>query len=264
MKKYLWMGLSLLIGSNLVVLAGVAYNRLNEVTAAVTLTERELQLPYNSSAQQENSGLSLQIVWRSPSAEDEAYQPYNAKESRLSKEQVLALGFELPDDGYYGVQSQPLYWALEFDGALHDAEVVKAEQRYHKALATYNAQPNEDNTRLKDDAFDFLEKEKLTNSRLFFVKAAADYQSLATEFADQNNIIFVKGLAKAYYHQNTDSYGLSLNQLLVNHIMVPLADTKPLKGLSRLGYRDIIAPRYSVEVNWGSRFEPWIVAVTGS
>lgn len=264
MKKYLLLGLLLLIGSNLVALAGVAYNRLNEITAAVTLTERELQLPYNSSAQQENSGLSLQMVWRSPSADDEAYQPYNVKESRLSKEQVLALGFELPDERYYGAQSQPLYWALEFDGELHDAEVVKAELRYQKALGSYNAQPNEDNTRLKNDAFDFLEKEKLTNSRLFFVKAAADYQSLATEFAGKDNMIFVKGLAKAYYHQNSDSYGLSLNQLLVNRIMVPLADTEPLKGLSRLGYRDITAPRYSVEVNWGSRLEPWIVAVTES
>ena len=262
MKKYLWMGLLLLIGSNLVALAGVAYNRLNEVTAAVTLTERELQLPYNSSAQQENSGLSLQIVWRSPSAEDEAYQPYIAKESRLSKEQVLALGFELPDEGYYGVQSQPLYWALEFDGALHDAEVVKAELRYQKALASYNTQPNEDNTRLKTDALEMLKKEKLINSRLFFVKAAADYQSLATEFAGQDNMIFVKGLTKPYYQQNSDSYGLSLNQLLVNRIMVPLANTEPLKGLSRLGYRDITAPRYRVEVKWGSRLEPWIVAVT--
>jgi hypothetical protein len=48
MKKYLIIGLVILLGTNLVVLGGVAYNRMGEATAHLTLTERELTLPYDA------------------------------------------------------------------------------------------------------------------------------------------------------------------------------------------------------------------------
>ena len=77
MKKHLLIGLTILIGSNLAVLGGVVYNRMGDATAQLTLTERELSLPYNSGAQKENSGMSLSINWRTPTGKNETYYPYN-------------------------------------------------------------------------------------------------------------------------------------------------------------------------------------------
>ncbi|QQX79831.1 DUF4824 family protein [Shewanella sp. KX20019] len=262
MKKYLLMGLLILIGSNVMALSGVAYNRMGAPTSALKLTERELELPYNSSAQQENSGILLSINWRTATKPDNAYTPYNSNETTVTQAQLLDLGFELPDNNYYGAQSRQLYWAFEFDGERHAAEIAKAELRYQEAVKTYTEQPNDNNSRLKDDSLVNFKKEKLTNSRLFFVKVATDYESLAAEFAGQDNMLFVKGLAKPYYNENNDSYRLFLQQLLITEIMLPLEYSETLKGLSRLGYQDIEAPRYTVDIKWGSRLEPWITKVT--
>ncbi|PKH60386.1 hypothetical protein CXF83_21755 [Shewanella sp. Choline-02u-19] len=262
MKKFLLIGLVILIGSNAIALSGVAYNRIGAVTSELTLTERELGLPYNSGMNKENSGILFGMNWRTATRVENAYNGYNSHEAEVTQAQLLALGFEVPDNEYYGAQSRQLYWALEFDGALHTAEITKAELRYQAALETYTQQPNENNLRLKDDSLVSLKKEKLTNSRLFFVKAALDYESLAAEFSGQDNMLFVKGLAKPYYNVNNNSYRLLLRELLVSNIMVPLEYSEDLSGLSRLGYQDITAPRYTVDIKWGSRLEPWITNVT--
>ncbi|MCL1051955.1 DUF4824 family protein [Shewanella abyssi] len=262
MKKYLLMGLLILIGSNVMALAGVAYNRMDEPTSQLILTERELQLPYNSRSQKENSGILLSINWRTATKADNAYTPYNSNETTVTQAQLLALGFDLPDNNYYAAQSRQLFWAFEFDGERHAAEIAKAELRYQAAVKTYTEQPNENHNRLKDDSLVSFKKEKLTNSRLFFVKVASDYESLADEFAGQDNMLFVKGLAKPHYNENNDSYRLFLQQLLITDIMLPLQYAERLKGLSRLGYQDITAPRYTVDIKWGSRLEPWITKVT--
>ncbi|MCL1058469.1 DUF4824 family protein [Shewanella gelidimarina] len=262
MKKYLLMGLVILIGSNVIALSGVAYNRMGAVTSQLTLTERELDLPYNRGAQQENSGMLLAINWRTATMAENTYNAYNTNETEVTQAQLLALGFEVPDKEYYGARSRQLYWALEFDGELHTAEIAKAEIRYQAALETYTLQPNEANDRLKDDSLVSLKKERLTNSRLFFVKASNDYESLAAEFSGQDHMLFVKGLAKPYYNVNNKRYRLLLSELLVSHILLPLEYSEVLSGLSRLGYQDIMAPRYAVQIKWGSRLEPWITNVT--
>jgi len=259
MKKYLLIGLIILIGTNLAVLGGVAYNRMGEATAQLTLTERELSLPYNSSARKENSGMSLSIDWRTPSRNNETYYP---RDIRITKDELLALGFAQVDvkDNYW-VESRELYWAFEFDGALHKAEVIKAKEKYQTALLAYEEQSSDTNSYKKNEYSESLAREKTTNSRLFFVEASADYESLATKFAAQQNILIVKGLAKPYYNNSDKTYSLQLMHLSVRHIMVPLEYTKALVDLKRIDRQDITPPRYAVDISWGNRLEPWIVDV---
>jgi len=262
MKRYLLIGLTILIGTNLAALGGVVYNRMGDATAQLTLTERELSLPYYRGSQKENSSISLTINWRTPTGENETYYPYNSRNIKLSKDELLTLGFaqsEVRDN--YWIESRELYWAFEFDGALHKAEIIKAEDKYQTALTTYEEKPNDTNSRKKTEYSESLAREKTTNSRLFFLKVSADYESLANKFSGQKNILIVKGLTKPYYNNNGNdkTYSLMLKHLSVKNIMVPLEHTEVMSNLKRANRRDITPPRYTVDVSWGSRLEPWII-----
>ena len=262
MKKYLLMGLTILLGTNLAVLAGVAYNRTDDATAQLTLTERELNLPYSGSFNDENSGMSLSLVWRTPTQDDDVYQSYNSNGVDITKEQLLALGFvETTDRRYDWLDSQELFWAFEFDGVLHKAEIEKTERLHEKAIAAYKEQPNEENNRKKDETNLQQEREKKLSSRLFFVEASADYEPLASKFADQKNILIVKGLTRYYYSAERNSYHLMLNELSVRHIMVPLKFSETLSRLVNENPQDRDAIRFTADIKWGKRLEPWIVDV---
>jgi len=262
MKKYLLIGLTILIGTNLAALGGVAYNRIGQATAQLTLTERELSLPYNSGAQKENSGISLSINWRTPTGKNDTYYPYNSRDIKLTKDELLTLGFAQTDNkDNYWIESRELYWAFEFDGALHKAEIKKAKVKYQAALATYEEQPNETNSSKKTESNESLEKEIKSNSRLFFIEASAEYESLANKFSGQQNILIVKGLAKPYYNNNDKTFSLLLKHLSVRNIMVPLEFAEVMSNFKRVNRRDITQPRYAVDISWGSRLEPWITNI---
>ena len=260
MRKYLLTGLVILIGTNLAALGGVAFNRLGEATSHLSLTERELSLPYNSGSQKENSGLSLSINWRTPTKIDNTYYPYNSTDIKITKDELVALGFDEIDKQKRN-WSDPLelYWAFEFDGPLHRAEIKKADAKYQEALLAYEEQASDESKREENRFKEHLAREKTSNSRLFFIEAAANYDSLVTKFSEQKNILIVQGLARYSYSKKDKTYNLSLNDLSVANIMVPLKYTDIFSGLSHVARQDIQPPRYEVSINWGSRLEPWVV-----
>ena len=262
MKKYLIIGLTILLGTNLVVLGGVAYNRMGEATAQLTLTERELSLPYTRGEYEENSGLSLSINWRIPTKDNANYLPYNARTIDITKDELSALGFDLHnnEDNYWR-ESKELYWAFEFDGDLHKAEIAKAKAHYQAANKAFNEQADDTTKRRQKESKASLAREKNSNSRLFFIKASADYDSLAREYAKQSNILIVTGLAKPYYNSSDKSYHLRLKHLSVRNIMIPLDYTDMLSNLVRPNRGNTNPPRYSVTVSWGNRLEPRVVDV---
>jgi hypothetical protein len=261
MKKYLLIGLVIIIGTNIFALAGVAYNRMGEVTAQLTLTERELSLPYNTGVEKENSGVSLAINWRAPSRSDTTYYSYNAQDIEITEQELIALGFKLLDkENNSWDESRELYWALEFNGALYDAELKKVELKYQTSLATYQEQPNDPNTLDRKNIRRRLDRERTTNSRLFFIEAASNYKSLAAKFSGRKDILIVKGLAKLYYNQDK-KYSLLLRHLSLSNIMVPAEYTKLFSQLDSAYNNTIVQPRYAVDIKWGNRLEPWIVGV---
>ena len=259
MKKYLFIGIAIIVGTNLAALSGVAYNRMGEANAQLTLTERELSLPYNSNFHKENSGISLSLNWRTLTRVNDKYSYYNSRQIKVTKDELLALGFA-PHDVNANARARPreLYWALEFDGALHKTEIKNVTEQYQMAIAAYEEQPTDANKREKNKWSKQLERAKTTRSRLFFIEAAADYASLETKFNDQQNTLIVKGVAKYSYNSKHKYYNLMLMHLSVPEIMVPLEHADVFSGLTKLSTQDMKAPRYSVNVNWGSRLEPWV------
>ena len=63
MHKLILACVSLLLLSNVVVLAGVAYNRSGEPLASIELTERELPLRVTYNSTDDDSGTALSLKW---------------------------------------------------------------------------------------------------------------------------------------------------------------------------------------------------------
>lgn len=261
MKKYLFIGLIILIGTNLAVLGGAAYNRMGDTTAQLTLTERELSFHNYSGTHKENSGISLSIRWRTPTEENETYSPYHSKSVSITQQELLALGFDENDvKNNDWLESQELYWALEFDGPLHKAEIKKASEAYQNQLDEFEGKAiklGDYKKELKKN----LQKEKTSNCRLFFIEASANYDTLKAKFADQHNILIVKGLTKPYYNNHDKMFKLQLKHLSIRNIMIPLEYSDIFSSLEPADRQEISPPRYSVDINWGKRLEPWVVDV---
>ena len=260
MKKYLLIGLTILIGTNLVMLSGVMYNRMNKTTPLFSFTERELKLPYNYEVR-DNSGLSLSFHWRMPTKEHDNYYSDLFKDKIMTQDELSSLGFEqLSTKNNYWILSRELYWALEFDGALYKAEVNKVKRKYATAASNYEQLPSKENKNIKNNYIKELHQEQKVYSRLFFVEAAIDYQSLATKYSTQKNIIIVKGLAKPFYNSSNKTYSLRLRQPLIKKIMIPLEFTTVFSGFKRQTWNGTNPPRYTVDIKWGNRLEPWVVS----
>jgi len=257
MKKYLFIGLTIIFLSNLAVLGGVMHNRSGEITSQLTLTERELSLPYNMGAEAENSGISVRLNWRVPS--EEGNYSTNSRQVKIDKQTLIALGFNESYEGGRRSESLALYWALEFNGVLHRMELQKAARKYGEALLAHKEQPSDETKRIEKRFNEYLTKEKMTNSRLFFVKASANLAALDQEFSGRKDILIVKGLAKTYYNGQNKNYILQLNKFLVPKIMVPLQYTDIFTNLEPIARYKDHEPRYSLKVLWGARLEPWII-----
>ena len=121
MNRPLWLGVGLILASNAVALAGVWYNRSGEPQAQLQLSEREIQLPYDSWLRgEENSGLRLQLAWRQADADW----------SWLDEAKLRELGFAPNDLGRSA--ERPLWLVLELDGPSYRKQVerAKAERAY--------------------------------------------------------------------------------------------------------------------------------------
>ncbi|MDE3274036.1 DUF4824 family protein [Pseudoalteromonas sp. G4] len=280
MKKYLIFGVALILVTNLFVLGGVFYNRIGEPTAQLVLSEREARLPYLSGFEKENSGVALSISWRALPNENNELAYYNNRSVALTEQQLIALGFseiEQLKEGW--AQERTLYFALEYNGELYQQSLAHAQRYYQKALSrfeldtsdsqlmhakerafeTYEREQHYNSRHAKERAFETYEREQHYNSRLFFLEASQDYKALDSKYAEQNNIVIVKGNAKPYFNQQTKEHFLHVSSLLVNQINVPARYVDDLVSLKAL--RGTKASSYSVTVNWGQRLEPWIVDI---
>ena len=63
-RHTLFIGTALILMTNLVAMVGVWYNRSEAPDSILKLSQRELSLPYGGTASNDNSGISLKLVWR--------------------------------------------------------------------------------------------------------------------------------------------------------------------------------------------------------
>jgi hypothetical protein len=247
-------GLALIAVTNIVVLAGAAYNRSAEPTALLQISARELRAPGSWGFESENSGLALGLAWRMASRQDDDYgfTGYGARATWLDQRKLAELGFDVSvpldqprAERHYEKQlPREVLVVMELNGPAYRGALRRAAE-----LAARPGATRADATRLDS------EREKF--SRLFLVDAGLDYDSLRARYPDKSAYAIVRG--KVRLDPWSDKYKAALNgyvsELSVSALNVPV-ELRAVLGRDTSGYTATVA--------FGQRLEPWFVAARKS
>ena len=272
--RALLLGVALIVVTNAVVLAGVAYNRSGEPESTLQLTERELNLHNWSWPENENSSIDLNLSWRVAHDESDEFAEYRSWYRGLSwlePAELQELGFDVEADletkeGAERVRRQPsrrAWVVLEYDGPAYQASLAHARKRLERAeaLAQTNAGQREFETRLIA-ARNALQSEETFATRLFIVDVGRDEEALRKQYPDRQRYAIANGRLSAMIEGEVGQKRLAVQvaEVDVNAIRVPHAYRSLVEPYAQSReYGVNRAPRFAATVNFGRRFEPWIV-----
>ena len=261
-RRRLWLGLGLILLSNAVALAGVYYNRSGEPESRLSLSERELQLPYGDWFQREdNSGLRLQLLWRRA---DEYGQV-----DWLSADKLQALGFQVPDitqgDWQQRLSRQlarPVVLVLELDGPAYQRQLQQARQALAEAEARVHSRPDDQELQRQRDSYrEQLIQAEQRDSRLFLVDAGLDARALRQAYPDRQRYLLLGGRLKPHAGSGKPETGGLAAAIYPEHtrITVPHALREVFADWQPGGAYREERPRVRVELAFGRRLEPWML-----
>lgn len=267
-KHSLIAGVGLIVVVNAIVLGGVAYNCSSEPESALRLSERELSAPTRGYGNKENSGMTLALNWRvlPPDTHDAkknawAFAYNGGSPNWLNQAKMLALGFEKsavsqsPDGQSRRSQSlsRDVLLVLELDGAAYQAALARAVQ-FSEATSAQE----------KKQASDMLKREQDENSRLFVIDAGLDVAALRARYPDRNRYAIVHGQVRPNGAVEKDNAALAgfISSVSANSLNVPLEWRHVFDGASAVRRDGQTSVRYTVDVKFGQRLEPWIGQAT--
>lgn len=283
MSRYLIAGLALIGLTNAVVLAGVVWNRQPPLDSSLHLSERELGTT-TTYWHEDNSGLALRLNYRWPSRvnDDLRYLP-------ISAEKMSELGFEVPQTlteqsvrRYRRQLSRDAVLVLELNGPAYEHEVALARTAHAEALRLQKAVP--DNEKLQNarvSAANALEHEMQRASRLLVVDVGLDPQVLRARYPDRQRYALVHAVVQVQsntvaaesadpsqtprwtWHLGGTASAPGMQRLNLpqrwhaTFANLPLQDMAP--GMSYSSHYK----RFSADLAFGRRFEPWFVEFAG-
>lgn len=266
----------LLLLTNIVVLAGVAYNRSGDDVVSLVLTERELSLQRKYSASNENSGQHLSLQWQSLSdysKKNQFRKPTRWNPFWLTEDKLKALGVDVDaikaeytankDSSDYrrrSLSSANAIMVLEFNGDSYKEAVASAKEGLDKEIK--NPQSESGLEREKRD----YERAKIMDTRLYVIDAGVDRESLLQKYNDSSKYILMRGEIRPFYDETDKKVQGRLIKLFVSKIHVPLPYSKLIDNISRTEQytsysSDPVPPNYKVNLKFGKRLEPWITSV---
>ena len=280
-KKYaLIAGVVLILVTNTVALSGIYYNRSGEADSTVTLTERELALPYRWAFNKENSGLALRLNWNVVGPEeDQDYYSYRGRTPHwLDESKLDELGFDIAREkqrrkarqSRRSILPREAFLVLEYDGESYQTLVKRAERqmRDKRHLVNRNPKRKEFKRDLKN-AKEYVQKLKQSETRLIVIDASLDRNALRDKYADRTRYIIVKGQVRMQVSYDDDKKAAIINGYIkglnVNQINIPKEyrpNIDPLLTDNSARYNDNDPPSYVVKVAWGQRLEPWVLEVS--
>jgi hypothetical protein len=277
MKQYgFYGGLIILIAVNAIVLAGVWHNRSGTPDAAVELTERELTM---SPIDKENSGVSLRLDWGG----------YGYRELKwFDRDKLAFVGFDcsIPvgsadaEIRYGKALSRKTFVVLEFEGKAWEAwqalELKRFEDMEAKIIKGEKAR-NDLSKAKKQFAWELV-----ADSRLFPVDVGNDPKRLREMYPDRSRFIITPARVRLHYNGAVREYGKlmepaslkgSIEEVLTDTVRVPRDKQGLLRSLASKDnyWRHNVydeetnekpkPPRYKVLLNYGRRYEPWVITV---
>jgi hypothetical protein len=264
-KSLFLAALFLVLFVNGFILIGVWYNHSGEAESTVVLTEREVHMPYRWHRDE----TSVRIDWRIVSAEGGRYSRYSSP-IWFDQQKLMTLGFEFSDDfaidkNTHFIEAEAIL-VLEYDGDAYQQTVNMAKNRL-ESIEKKLSQLTDDEDLLADlkDATENLQHEERSASRLFVIDVGLDKQTLRALYPDKQRYILAYGIVdvRAYgSYSKSENQGLlgridrlSIEYLHVdNDIHAQIDKLKSSSNTSRNGH----LPRFSLEVHYGQKLEPWI------
>lgn len=275
-RKLLIASVLLLLLTNAVVLAGVAWNRSGEPITAMELSERELPVARNYyRMDDENSGTALNLKWKVFDEDDTSrYSHVNyGRPGWLDNSKLSELGFDLAvlsqdkyRDRLYNTSADVIV-VLEYQGDTYHQDIEQAKARVKQLGEEFASFPeDEDISKQLDWARERLEELRVNQTRLYAIDAGLDAAQLMQRYTDSDKYLFVPGQVGLSFNSDDDEIVGHLSQLLIRQIHVPLPYSRLLAKLniSDKEYSYIsppVPPRYQVTVNVGKRLEPWLSAI---
>ena len=270
--RALGVGIGLILLTNAVALGGVWWNRSANPESALTLSERELGLPWRSLRFAEDSGLSLNLNWRVGKREaGESVSRYTLNAGTpewLDATHMAAFGFALgnldSDRGrrnYTRQLPREIILVLELGGPAWQRALESAREnsRRHAAAAAANTGSKQFSDRAKG-ANDELAREENSNSRLFVIDAGLDARELRGKYPDRSRFLLIHGTVRPTLRNGdrgaTQATGY-VARISTGRIHVPHALRGPLESARAIGEPGG-ADRFSAELLIGQRLEPWI------
>lgn len=268
-------GVALIALTNVVALSGAAYNRRGNPDSVLTLTQRELRLPFVGSRSNENSGLALELGWRvaSDDAPPHADFPFGGygrgTPAWLDAPKMASLGFDTrgvakgfasdPDSHFQRQLARDVLLVLELDGPAYRHSLERAVRAARAAAS----KDEPDRTKLQV-AQDAVERETHENSRLFVIDAGLDPAALRRQYPDRAKYAIVHGRVRPAHFQPGDRACGAVEGLSTEAVNVPHDMRSAFVGL---GPGDVIPSRrnntrFEAQVAFGQRLEPWLLAAT--
>jgi len=274
-RKLFILGFVLLILANITVLVGIIVNRSGVPESLIILTERELPTGYQTS--EENSGVDLDIDWRTqPKKSDDPnfyYGYYDRSPAWLSQAKLEELGFDVAqklkeekDDYYCNVIPKEVFIVLEYDGVAYREVLQQAQAEFAKRKVSFQESNDDEELRRKyKEADRQLKAERGSRTKLFAMDAGLDPDKLRAIYKDRSRYIIAKGLVTFYMQRDKEGVEVSgrIVRLSVEKVHVScqlrqkLLASAALKGMDR---NSRLPAHYRVELAHGNRFEPWIIA----
>jgi len=257
----------LLLGVNVFVLSGVAYNRSGEPDALVQLTERELYpLFWDEARQEENTGISLALKWNRHAGM--LRDVGSSQNTWFDQSKLEAVGFDCSvpahsghAEQYYGkALPRRTYAVLEFEGRSW-REFAENEREKLTALEE-KARDGKFSQQELASAKTQYDIKVTKGSRLFVVDVGNDPAELRSRYPDRHRHIITPASVRLQLitpQMATSKRGGArlegyVNQILIDYLHVPRELHPPLEEAMK-------QRQYSVTLRYGKRYEPWITDI---
>ncbi|GMR20989.1 MAG: DUF4824 family protein [Gammaproteobacteria bacterium] len=277
-NQHTWIaGLGIIILTNALALAGVAYNRSGEPVARVTLSERELNLPYYWGRKRENSSLALTLSWRIDTGGDERKYFFSRHlfPHWLGQTKLAALGFAVEEATaneenrrrFNHSLPKEVFLVLEYNGPAYQAVLAHRQviAKQQQALADRNPD-SEKLAKAAKGCRERLQRELEEASRLFVIDAGLDAHTLRQRYPDTARNIVLRGTVRARVNEQDDDRWVVqgiVQEVAITRVNIPLEYRSVFEPymIDSAGNRDR-EPSYQVALAYGKRLEPWVVGVT--
>ncbi len=268
-------GLALMAVTNVITLAGAAYNRGGAPDSTLEVTQRELRPLVARVGRKENSGLALQLRWRVLPRDfrRERLHLYNdsggGAPAWLDAPKLASLGFrtkgsidrlEASGNSTYRRQlPRDVLVVLELDGPAYQEALARAAQ-VAKDVEAKNELGNG-----QKDARAIMDGESRLSSRLFAVDAGLDRDALRRKFPDRTKYAIVRGQIRPIWSQRGKPGGGVIDSLSAERVNVPLNMRGALAGVTPMndGLHTAEGTRFEGRLAFGQRLEPWLIALAG-